>query len=130
MVRNNAILKKKLSTNIASSNQKKTGKPSSVDGFTPLEKTRAEVRNKIKNAYAFSHKVDAPCESLLTGFTDEWATKGLSRRVIRKFQKIILQRYEKHARVFSWRQTRDPYQIFVSEIMLQQTPVDRVIEKY
>src|SRR4030043_910979 len=37
--------------------------------FTPLEKTRAEVRNKIKDAYAFSHKADAPCESLLTGFT-------------------------------------------------------------
>ncbi len=29
-----------------------------------------------------------------------------------------------------WRETRDPYRILVSEIMLQQTQVDRVREKY
>jgi A/G-specific adenine glycosylase len=29
-----------------------------------------------------------------------------------------------------WRQTRDPYRILVSEIMLQQTQVDRVLPKY
>lgn len=29
-----------------------------------------------------------------------------------------------------WRETRDPYKIFVSEIMLQQTQVPRVLEKY
>ena len=29
-----------------------------------------------------------------------------------------------------WRQTRDPYKIWVSEIMLQQTQVSRVIEYY
>ena len=29
-----------------------------------------------------------------------------------------------------WRQTSDPYKIFISEIMLQQTQVSRVIEKY
>jgi A/G-specific adenine glycosylase len=60
----------------------------------------------------------------------QMTAEGLSRNVIRKFQKIILHHYEKHARAFPWRQTHDPYQIFVSEIMLQQTPVDRVMEKY
>jgi A/G-specific adenine glycosylase len=63
-------------------------------------------------------------------FMEEWANKGLSPSLIRKFQHTILQHYERQARVFPWRQARDPYQIFVSEIMLQQTPVDRVIEKY
>lgn len=29
-----------------------------------------------------------------------------------------------------WRQTKDPYRILVSEVMLQQTQVDRVIPKY
>lgn len=29
-----------------------------------------------------------------------------------------------------WRQTRDPYKILVSEVMLQQTQVDRVLPKY
>jgi len=76
------------------------------------------------------HGINAPCESLLTGFREERATEGLSRNVIRKFQKIIFQHYKRNARAFPWRQTHDPYQIFVSEIMLQQTQVDRVIEKY
>lgn len=37
-------------------------------------------------------------------------------------------RYGRHH--LPWRQTTDPYQIMVSEVMLQQTQVDRVIPKY
>ena len=33
-------------------------------------------------------------------------------------------------RKLPWRKTRDPYKILVSEIMLQQTQVDRVVPKY
>lgn len=43
---------------------------------------------------------------------------------------MILDRYAKTARSLPWRQTTDPYQIMVSEIMLQQTQVERVIPKY
>jgi A/G-specific adenine glycosylase len=38
--------------------------------------------------------------------------------------------YRWAGRDLPWRQTRDPYAILVSEIMLQQTQVDRVIPKY
>ncbi|TSC78546.1 MAG: A/G-specific adenine glycosylase [Parcubacteria group bacterium Gr01-1014_33] len=38
--------------------------------------------------------------------------------------------YNKESFHFPWRNTRDPYQIFVSEIMLQQTQIVRVIPKY
>jgi len=38
--------------------------------------------------------------------------------------------YVKHKRDLPWRHTRDPYAILVSEVMLQQTQVDRVIPKY
>lgn len=38
--------------------------------------------------------------------------------------------YRSHARDLPWRQTRDPYRIWVSEIMLQQTQVDTVIPYY
>lgn len=48
----------------------------------------------------------------------------------RKFQTAILSWFTKHRRDLPWRKTRDPYKIFVSEIMLQQTQVDRVIPKY
>jgi A/G-specific adenine glycosylase len=130
VVQINTNMKKKLSAKTAPSNQEKTGKPSSGNRFTPLEMSRAKTRGKLKNSYTFSRGVNVPCESPLTGFMEEWATKGFGPILIRKFQKIILQHYEKHARAFPWRRTREPYQIFVSEIMLQQTQVDRVIEKY
>lgn len=38
--------------------------------------------------------------------------------------------YTKNARDLPWRKTRTPYKILVSEVMLQQTQVSRVIEKY
>ncbi|MEX0649430.1 MAG: A/G-specific adenine glycosylase [Candidatus Andersenbacteria bacterium] len=46
------------------------------------------------------------------------------------FQKIILEWYQKSKRDLPWRKTRNPYKILVSEIMLQQTQVSRVIPKY
>jgi len=38
--------------------------------------------------------------------------------------------YRQHGRDLPWRQTSDPYKILVSEVMLQQTQVERVIPKY
>ncbi len=46
------------------------------------------------------------------------------------FQKTILDWYSKNGRVLPWRKTHDSYKILVSEIMLQQTQVSRVIPKY
>ena len=39
----------------------------------------------------------------------------------------IVDHYRRHRRALPWRQTRDPYAIWVSEIMLQQTRVETVI---
>lgn len=46
------------------------------------------------------------------------------------FRKIIYDYYRTHGRTFPWRETKDPYHILVSEIMLQQTQAPRVVEKY
>jgi A/G-specific adenine glycosylase len=43
---------------------------------------------------------------------------------------LLLAWYGKNARPLPWRETRDPYAILVSEVMLQQTQVDRVIPRY
>lgn len=51
-------------------------------------------------------------------------------RLRRQFRKRLLAWYERHGRKLPWRQTSDPYHILVSEIMLQQTQVERVIPKY
>lgn len=46
------------------------------------------------------------------------------------FREAVLAHYREHGRDLPWRRTRDPYAILVSEVMLQQTQVPRVIPKY
>ena len=48
----------------------------------------------------------------------------------RRFRARLLTWYGRHGRDLPWRKTDDPYHILVSEIMLQQTQVDRVLPKY
>jgi len=56
--------------------------------------------------------------------------KKLTPARIAAFRKRVLDYYRRNGRDLPWRKTTDPYQILVSEIMLQQTQVDRVIPKY
>lgn len=49
---------------------------------------------------------------------------------VREFQDMVLAYYADHGRDLAWRRTTDPYRILVSEIMLQQTQVERVRVKY
>ena len=53
-----------------------------------------------------------------------------SASVLRAFQRRLIAWYQVHQRDLPWRKTRDPYRILVSEVMLQQTQVDRVVPKY
>ena len=48
----------------------------------------------------------------------------------KKFQSIIFSWWKNHKRDLPWRRTHDPYKILVSEVMLQQTQVLRVVAKY
>src|SRR5258706_14112475 len=46
------------------------------------------------------------------------------------FQSALLHWYDHNRRALPWRKTRDPYRIWISEIMLQQTRVAAVLEHY
>src|SRR5688572_7947352 len=48
----------------------------------------------------------------------------------RWFRRQLLSWYRRHGRSLPWRETDNPYHILVSEMMLQQTQVDRVLPKY
>jgi len=48
----------------------------------------------------------------------------------RAFRRKLLAWYARHARDLPWRRTRDPYRVLVSEFMLQQTQVSRVVQYY
>jgi A/G-specific adenine glycosylase len=47
-----------------------------------------------------------------------------------RFRRRLLDWYRRNGRDLPWRRTSDPYHILVSEVMLQQTQVDRVLPKY
>lgn len=57
-------------------------------------------------------------------------TGNLTQPTIAAFRAMILAHYHEIARLMPWRETRDPYAVLVSEIMLQQTQVERVRLKY
>jgi A/G-specific adenine glycosylase len=54
----------------------------------------------------------------------------LTTKEIKEFQRQIYRYYKLHRRDLPWRRTANPYNIVVSEIMLQQTQVERVHDKY
>jgi len=55
--------------------------------------------------------------------------KSLDPKTIRSLHAGVFSWYRKHQRELQWRKTSDPYEILVSEIMLQQTQVSRVQQK-
>lgn len=54
----------------------------------------------------------------------------LSDDTVRSAHERLLAWYAQEARDLPWRRTRDPYRILVSEVMLQQTQVERVVPAY
>ena len=54
----------------------------------------------------------------------------IDREKLEAFQRRLLAWFGRNGRDLPWRRTRDPYRILVSEIMLQQTQVERVREYY
>ncbi|MDI6843277.1 MAG: hypothetical protein QMC94_02605 [Anaerosomatales bacterium] len=58
-----------------------------------------------------------------------WQPTEDEKRVA-EFREAVLAHYRAHGRDLPWRRTDDPYAILVSEVMLQQTQVARVVGKY
>ena len=51
-------------------------------------------------------------------------------QLLSRARRMLLEWYESHKRDLPWRRTRDPYAIWISETMLQQTRVETVIPYY
>jgi A/G-specific adenine glycosylase len=68
--------------------------------------------------------------SLLTEFQHRLAREGLSPAVIAHFRELVYDHFLHHGRPLPWRETTDPYRVLVAEVMLQQTQVERVRDKF
>jgi A/G-specific adenine glycosylase len=54
----------------------------------------------------------------------------LEKTCVRQIRRNLLAWYDAHRRALPWRGTRDPYRVWISEVMLQQTRVAVVRERY
>src|SRR5881275_1943117 len=54
-------------------------------------------------------------------------SRVINSRGLPQLRRALLSWYDQHQRDLPWRKTRDPYRIWVSEIMLQQTQVATVV---
>ncbi len=59
-----------------------------------------------------------------------WVNSAVSGKNLGRFRRALLRWYGQHRRDLPWRETRDPYRIWLSEIMLQQTRVSAVVDHY
>jgi A/G-specific adenine glycosylase len=74
---------------------------------------------------------DTPARGMLASMlTPQSTVRPLSQEEIHRFQQKIFLFYQQHKRQLPWRTTTDPYKILISELMLQQTQVSRVISYY
>jgi A/G-specific adenine glycosylase len=62
----------------------------------------------------------------MTSPSCEWPSAAWKRQ----FRRKLLAWYERHARDLEWRRSRDPYRVWVSEVMLQQTQVATVADYF
>ncbi|MGA2121706.1 MAG: A/G-specific adenine glycosylase [Methanoregula sp.] len=78
----------------------------------------------------YKKKQDTVQETLILS-AEQYVPAEMVRPSISEFQRTVLSYYERSGRHdMPWRHTTDPYHILVSEIMLQQTQVERVTLKY
>src|SRR5580658_1499517 len=80
-----------------------------------IMRTRSNIRVEARLAAARSTSVPARVTSAFSG------------KALDHFRQALLRWYDQHRRDLPWRATRDPYRIWLSEIMLQQTRVAAVL---
>jgi A/G-specific adenine glycosylase len=59
-----------------------------------------------------------------------WESRNAVKRRLAALEKMLLAWFTANGRDLPWRKTRDPYAILVSEVMLQQTQVERVAPRF
>jgi len=70
---------------------------------------------------------DTPHEA---AFKAQYQRLGMTAAVVSGFQQLVYSYADQQGRDLPWRRINDPWQVLVSEVMLQQTQVERVIPKY
>ncbi len=88
-------------------------------GNAPCERTRETLTGLPAKPQASAEAVESPAMK-----------RGVSTDLARRVRRRLLAWYDRHKRDLPWRGARDPYAIWLSEVMLQQTQVATVLPYY
>jgi A/G-specific adenine glycosylase len=94
---------------------------------TTLQKpsqAKDNTKNHMENVDTYRRGLRAVMRSYQTSI------RILSHEEIQRFHQKIFSFYQQNKRQLPWRNTTDPYKILLSELMLQQTQVSRVVSYY
>lgn len=103
-------------------------------GFIAPEKQKPAVKPDENKAVAWFPvaEIAVRCQEphmlpIYQALYEKMVAFGVKQKAVyAKLPEALLPWYEKHRRVLPWRQNQDPYRVWVSEIMLQQTRVEAV----
>src|SRR5262245_19776300 len=100
---------------------------------SPMRSNQPSVRMASKETmsgagiFRAGARAPARVHALMRGST---SPRAFSAMELRKIRAKLLAWYDRNGRDLPWRKTRDPYAIWVSEVMLQQTQVKTVLGRY
>jgi A/G-specific adenine glycosylase len=88
--------------------------------------------DKVTEVFVLTDNLKAPQRQTYNAFRHMslGCNFQLNAEMRREFRRRLLRWYDCHKRVLPWRSSREPYRVWLSEIMLQQTRVAVVIEYY
>jgi A/G-specific adenine glycosylase len=82
-----------------------------------------------RHAGTVNHQLDTP-QAIRITIRAAMESRTLDNRRLPQLRRTLLRWYDENHRELPWRKTRDPYRIWISEIMLQQTRVAAVLPRY
>jgi A/G-specific adenine glycosylase len=92
----------------------------------PVERAKRNLApTQLAEPYALSRSA-----SVAASHAAPHATSSASSKPPASFRRALLAWYDKNRRDLPWRKTTDPYRVWLSEIMLQQTRVSAVLDHY
>ena len=109
--------------------KKEKKKKKTINNTNEMKRTKTNGKQGKKDKETQPTKTKSKSKKSTLKMVDP-STLEVDEEIVKEMQQKILTYYEQHGRKLPWRETTNKYFILLSEVMLQQTQVSRVIEKY
>ena len=88
------------------------------------------IGDGVGEAPFFWEPIDTAAQPIRDGVAEIIAERKRKQEILRRLPELLVPWYEQNKRALPWRASTDPYRVWLSEIMLQQTRVEAVREYF